>query len=294
MILKMPYWDEIFLPVIAVFTFLSALFGMHKLATYKIIKNSTVNTSVKVLNKNDVRSLRLFISKFKNNEKILVLFSFLISFLVFYLIFKNIVFSIFIGICSLILISDFLEGFKIKRKELLHIQTVEFVNNTIVMLKAGKTVRNIFKESVNWAKKPLRNYLKKLINELDLNLSFDEALDRFAERCDSREVTLLSAALKINNKIGGDLVFILNSVADTLQSSLAVRSTAKTLTLQSRYSGNIISFSPVIILIGMFIFMRTSVNNFFSSNIGNIVLLIGGTLEIVGIILIKKILTISK
>jgi tight adherence protein B len=294
MILKMPYWDEISLPIIAVFTFLSALFGMYKLAIYKIIKNSTVNTSVKVLNKNDIRSLGLFLSKFKNKEKILVLFSFLISFLVFYLIFKNIVFSIFIGICSLILISDFWEGFKIKRKELLHIQTVEFVNNTIVMLKAGKTVRNIFKESINWVKKPLKNYLKILINELDLNLSFDEALDRFAERCDSREVTLLSAALKINNKIGGDLVFILNSVADTLQNSLSVRSTAKTLTLQSRYSGNIISFSPVIILIVMFIFMRNSVNSFFSSNVGNIILIIGGTLEIVGIILIKKILTISK
>ena len=69
------------------------------------------------------------------------------------------------------------------------------------MLKAGKTIRNIFKESLSWVKNPLQAYLRKLINRLELNFSFDDALDTFADSCGGNEARLLVSALKINNRI---------------------------------------------------------------------------------------------
>lgn len=137
---------------------------------------------------------------------------------------------------------------------------------------------------------PLKNYLKYLADELDMNSSFDEAFDNFAENCSSRESQLISTALKLNNRIGGDLVFILGNIIETLQESLRIKANSRTVTLQSRYSGNFIALMPVIILAALFFFMNIQIQEFFSSKIGSIFLITGGLLELSGIIIIRKIL----
>jgi Flp pilus assembly protein TadB len=64
-------------------------------------------------------------------------------------------------------------------------------------------------------------------------------------------------------------------------------------TLQSRYSGTIIALLPIIILVSLFFFLNDVVTGFFASRIGNILLIIGGSLEITGILVIRKILAVN-
>jgi Flp pilus assembly protein TadB len=61
------------------------------------------------------------------------------------------------------------------------------------------------------------------------------------------------------------------------------------MSLQSRYSGNIISIFPIIVLVLLYIFMNKTILDFFSTGMGIILLFIGGILEVAGIIVIKKI-----
>lgn len=211
-------------------------------------------------------------------------------FIAIYIFSKNLVFSIFLTVCSVLFFSDFFNFVNEKRTELLHDQLIGFVINIIVMLKAGRTIRDIIRQSVNISKNPLKKYLKSLSGELEISASFDEALDNFAFKCSSREANLIVTALKINNKIGGDLVFVLANIIETLQESFKVKSSERTITLQSRYSGNIIAVLPVLILTGMFITAGESTREFFSSRLGNIFLFAGAVLEISGIIFIRKIL----
>jgi len=210
-----------------------------------------------------------------------------------FLISKNLVFSIFSGACLWIYIIDFLNSFEERRKNLLNNQIVEFLNYMAVMLKSGNTVRNIFKSSSGCFKNPLNDYLADTANELELNFTLDEALDRFSERCRSREVDLLISSLKINARIGGDLIPIIDSVADSIRYNLKLKSKMMTMSLQSRYSGNIISIFPIIILIMMCIFFNDSIMDFFSTMAGIISLTVGGILEIAGIFLTKKIIGIK-
>ncbi|MEA2016631.1 MAG: type II secretion system F family protein [Actinomycetota bacterium] len=207
-----------------------------------------------------------------------------------YLISRNFIFSIFSAICLWIYIIGFLNNFEEKRKQLLSGQIVEFLSNMAVMLKAGNTVRNVFKSSAGCFKNPLNKYLVDMANELELNFTLDETLDRFSRRCRSREVDLLVSSLKINSRIGGDLIPIIDSVADSIRHNLKLKSKINIMSLQSRYSGNIISILPIIILILMCIFFNDTVMNFFSTGAGIISLVIGGSLEIAGIFIIKKII----
>ncbi len=234
-----------------------------------------------------------FLSRSILSKKIVLTLIFVAINIIFYILFRNIVFSIFLSFCVYLTFSEIFGAINEKRKELLHKQLIEFVINMIIMLKAGKSIRNIIIESVNWVKLPLRHYLKTLSNELNLNILFDEALNNFATRCSSREAILISTALKLSNKIGGDLIFVLNNITETLQNSLKTKSKVATITLQSRYSGNIIALLPVFILVFLFFFMNSSIREFFSSKMGNIFLIIGGSLEVAGIIVIRKILSIN-
>ncbi|GAH30785.1 unnamed protein product [marine sediment metagenome] len=155
-------------------------------------------------------------------------------------------------------------------------------------------MRSIFKESANWFKDPLSAHLLEVANELELNSTLDEALDRFSQKCRSREANLLVSSLKINNRIGGDLISILDNIADSMRHNLKLKSQIKTMSLQSRYSGNIISIFPIIVLVLLYIFMNKTVVDFFSTSPGVILLFIGGVLEIAGVIVMKKINSIGK
>ncbi len=252
---------------------------------------------VRILNKyrsyGEISIVKYILDRGRSGKKILGVVIFAILSFCLFLLSRNFIFSIFSGICLWIYIIDFLNGFEKKRKDLLNNQIVEFLNNMAVMLKAGNTIRNIFKSSAGYFKNPLNKYLVDTANELELNFTLDEALDRFSGRCRSREVDLLVSSLKINNKIGGDLISIIDSVSNSIRHNLKLKSKVKTMSLQSRYSGNIISIFPIIVLILMCIFFSDTVMDFFSTGAGIISLAAGGALEIIGIVIIKKIIGIE-
>ncbi|MGM0367643.1 MAG: type II secretion system F family protein [Actinomycetota bacterium] len=233
------------------------------------------------------------INFYERHRKVLFISFMLAGSFLLFIIFKNVFLSIFLSACLYIFAIEILENVKKRRSALLHSQLIHFINNMVIMLRAGKSVRQIFKRSAKWTENPLKDNLRELVNELALNISFDEAIDNFARRCGSSESKLLVCALKINNKIGGDLIFVLNSIADTLRESLKSKSKSETMTLQSKYSATIISFFPVIVLIILFIFMNDKMNAFLSSKFGNILIFAGGMLEMAGILVIRKVIRIG-
>jgi len=283
--------DEILISTVLVLTIISLLYGLKKAVSVFSLKTKI---SYEIRNYRESKVIKFLINIYGTGRRILSVFIFIVLILFFYLLSRNIIFSLFVGLCLEIYILDLLNGLEEKRKELLHSQLIEFISNMTVLLRAGKTVRSIFKESANWFKDPLSTHLLEVANELELNSTLDEALDRFSQKCRSREANLLVSSLKINNRIGGDLISILDNIADSMRHNLKLKSQIKTMSLQSRYSGNIISIFPIIVLVLLYIFMNKTVVDFFSTSPGVILLFIGGVLEIAGVIVMKKITSIGK
>ncbi len=227
------------------------------------------------------------------SKRILAGAMFLLLDVFFYMVFKNYIFGIFMSVCIFLVFSEIFYILKNKKKDLLNSQLAEFLSSAIVMLRAGRSIRSIIREYCAWAKEPLKLYLKTLSDELEMNVSFDEAVDNFAAKCSNKESLIFSTALKLNNKIGGDLIFIIEKIIETLNENRKLVSNVKILTLQSRYSGNIISFLPVAALIAMFIFMNSSITRFFAGGPGSACLIVGSLLEITGIVIIRKVLGLS-
>jgi len=209
---------------------------------------------------------------------------------IFHLWFQNILLALFISACISIYIIDIFNLRERNRIKNLHKQLIEFLEHMIIMLRAGKTLRYIFLNSWKKYPDPLGKYLKELAEGLEINPDLDEMMNVFERSSGSREVRLITSGIRINSKTGGDLVTLLSSISITLRESLRSRSRLNNLTLQSKLSANIISLFPVVVLLFLYLFYSDRVLDFFSTSAGIIILIIGGALEISGIITMKKII----
>jgi len=241
-------------------------------------------------NHNRIDPLLTLFNFFGKKRKYTALILFIILLFSFFMFFKNIILAFFLAIMGLIVFVEIIDGFSIKRREALEIQLIEFITNMIIMLKAGKEIRQIFKESLLYIKKPLNNYIKILVSEIELNISMENAIENFALKIGGKEVCLLANAIKINKKIGGNLLFILENIIKTLRENSKIRSNIKTQTAQSRFSGNFISLFPLAGFIFMYFSFNSSLKEFLLSKPGSILLAAGVILDFSGFFFIKKIL----
>ncbi len=259
------------------------LFIMHKhISLQNIYKRYNSNKSE--INKNEG-----FIRFFNIKKTILFPIVFFIALALFLIFFKNIFISIFFSMVAAIITFEIFQRIQEKRKEFFEIQVAEFISNMIILLKSGKSIRQIFNISLPWFKNPLYSYLKKINNEVEFNIPFEEALDEFSKRADNSEIRLLVNAIKINSRIGGNFLFIASNILKTVQENIRVRTKIKTRTAQSRLSGNIIVFFPAIGLIFMYFIFNNAVDRFISTGLGITAVLIGTLLELTGYIAIKRI-----
>lgn len=228
--------------------------------------------------------------KTPTGKKTGILLIFLILSGIFFSWFRNILLAIIISTCMTIYITDIFNSRERTKICNLHKQLIGFLEHMIIMLRSGKTIRYIFINSWCRFPQPLKSYLKDVSERLEINPDLDHALSIFENKSGSREVKLIIAGIKINSRIGGDLIILLESISITLRESLRANSRMSNLTLQSRLSANIISFFPIASLLLLYVFYSSSILNFFSTAAGTVVLVAGGILEIAGIIFMKKII----
>ncbi len=179
--------------------------------------------------------------------------------------FNNMLAGFFMAICISVFISGIFKSREEQKFFRLHYQLIDFIGHLNIMLRAGKTLRYILLNSWPKFEPPLGTYLKEVAENLEINPDLEEILEIFEKRSSSNEVKLLTSALKICNRIGGDMVQVLTSVSSTLRQNLKSRSRLNTLILQSKYSANIISLFPIIALIMLYIFYGDTIMDFFSS-----------------------------
>ena len=242
------------------------------------------------------KKINCLVSSYFSNDRRRVLnklkspFIFILLVTAFSLWFNNMLAGFFIAICIAVFISGIFKSREEQRLYRLHCQLIDLIGHINIMLRAGKTLRYIFLNAWPKFEPPLGTHLKEVAENLEINPDLEEILEIFEKTSGSNEVKLITSGLKICNRIGGDMVQVLNSVSSTLRQNLKSRSRLNTLVLQSKYSANIISLFPIIALIALYIFYGDIIMDFFSSGTGIIVLVAGGVLEFAGIVIMKKVI----
>ena len=139
---------------------------------------------------------------------------------------------------------------------------------------------------------PMGEEFRRVIREVGLGLSTQDALNNLLKRMPSDDLDLMITAVNIQQEVGGNLAVILDTIGHTIRERVRIQGEIRTLTAMGRISGYIISGLPVFLAIvislinpgymqGMFVFPWICMP------------ICGAIMIVIGYIVIQKIVTID-
>jgi tight adherence protein B len=137
---------------------------------------------------------------------------------------------------------------------------------------------------------PLGTEFSVFIEEVNLGLPLADALKKFEERISLPEVRLFNTALLVQREVGGSLAELLNKLADIIRDRFRIERLIKSLTAQNRMSAWVMCSIPPFLAVFMFMRERKMMDEMVSDPAGRAMLAAALVLEIVGILVFRKLI----
>lgn len=169
--------------------------------------------------------------------------------------------------------------------------------DTLDLLSRSLSVGHAFSESLNQVARempePIAGEFRTAFEEQKLGLSTKAALDRLSDRIPIADLRLCVTAMHIQRETGGNLAEILERVAQTIRERYKLMEDFRTMTTSARGSAWILCGLPFGLILAL-----TAINPKYMSVLvndarGHGVIAVAIVLQIMGMLLIKKILSIK-
>jgi tight adherence protein B len=135
---------------------------------------------------------------------------------------------------------------------------------------------------------PARSELQKVSNAIKFGADLESALGDMERRLPSREVAVLISTLLVSARSGGSLVTSLRDIADTLEARKETRREIKTTLAQSVATGYLVIVMGFGMLFMLNVIQPGSVEAMTSHVVGQVALVISGSLFALGFYLIRR------
>jgi tight adherence protein B len=136
---------------------------------------------------------------------------------------------------------------------------------------------------------PAAAELRRVVDELRVGRSLDEALVRLKRRLPSRDVAVLMSTLIIQQRAGGDTVQALQELSDTLENRKDTAREVRTLMSGAVFTSYIVAAMGVGVIVLMNVVSPGVLGTMTSEPIGLLALAVAGTLYAVGLLVIRTI-----
>ncbi|MDR5658927.1 type II secretion system F family protein [Serpentinicella sp. ANB-PHB4] len=186
----------------------------------------------------------------------------------------------------------------ITRKKRLRIERInQQIGDCLTVMANSLRAGYSFQQAIDLVGKEMNGSLalefKKTNREINLGTTIDQALINLTKRVESDDLELLITAVLIQRQIGGNLAEILDNISFTIRERIRIKGEIKTLTAQGRASGLVIGLMPPILFVILLLINPSYMNVMIQSKVGWLILFAGLISEIIGVLLIKKVIDIE-
>lgn len=174
--------------------------------------------------------------------------------------------------------------------------TDQMVDGMTIMsngIKAGQSLTQSMERVVENMNGPLPQEFGLVLNKIRLGMATEEALNEFGERIPKQDVQMFVTSVNILKETGGNLAETFTTIVTTVRERQKVEKKIQALTAQGTMQAIIISMVPFILLGMFYIIDRSFVAPLFDKPLGWLFLAIMLTLQIIGLVVMKKIVTIK-
>lgn len=180
-----------------------------------------------------------------------------------------------------------------KRLELFGVQLGDALPLIANGLRAGFSFEQALGAVAKDMPDPISQEISKSCRELAIGVPLEKVLTSLTERTENKDLQLLTSAVLIQRKVGGNLADILDTISATIQERIRLKNRIKTLTAQGKYSGYLIGAVPALLYIAFSIISPSYMSVMYTTTYGYILTGVAIMLEISAFIIIKRMITLE-
>jgi tight adherence protein B len=140
---------------------------------------------------------------------------------------------------------------------------------------------------------PLASEFRRAFEEQNLGQPLDIVLRKLSQRVDSMDVQFFVSAVLLQKRTGGNLAELLDKLAQLIRERFKLRARIRAVSAQGLMSGRILASIPAAVAALMFVVNPQYARFFVDDPTGHTLLAAGLGLQLVGYLIIKKIVTIE-
>ena len=160
-------------------------------------------------------------------------------------------------------------------------------------IKSGFTFQQAMESIANDMQPPISTEFTSAIREMRFGVSKNDALHHMVDRVQNNDLGLLVSAVMTSEQVGGNLSEILDIISETIKDRIRIKQEIRVLSAQGRISGIVIGLLPVFIILFLMILNPAYFMSFFEAPIGKIMLGVSVLMEMIGFLIINKIVDIE-
>lgn len=213
--------------------------------------------------------------------------------LIMHLLFENFLLTVAAALVSALVPPMMVKRAKVQRIVKFNYQLAEGLTIMANSLRAGFSFMQAMDTLSKEMPPPLSTEFTRVLQEINLGTTTEEALSNMLKRVDSEDLDLVLTAVIIQRQIGGNLAEILDKIGGTIQQRIKLKGELKTLTAQGRISGLIIGLLPLFLIAAVAVINQDYIMTLFQHPLGLFMLAWAVCSEIIGFLLIRKIVSIE-
>jgi tight adherence protein B len=175
-------------------------------------------------------------------------------------------------------------------------QLGDMLNLMVNGLRAGYSTLQAMEAVSRELPAPICDEFHRVVQEMQLGLTMEDALDHILRRIRSDDLDLVVTAINVQREVGGNLAEILDVISYTIRERVRIKGEIKSLTAQGSATAWVISAMPIALMLILFFVNRDYMMMFFNPetrNCGLPMLGCGGSLIGSGFYIVQRMVKID-
>lgn len=175
-------------------------------------------------------------------------------------------------------------------------QLADMLNLMVNGLRAGYSTMQAMEAVSREMPPPISTEFRRVVQEMQIGLSAEVALDNLLRRIPSDDLDLVIAAMNVQREVGGNLAEILDTISHTIRERVRIKGEIRVLTSQVMYSGRFLALMPLMITGALWLLNRPYMMLFFDPEtrlVGIPMLIVGALMIMAGYYVMTKIANID-
>ncbi|HEX9123206.1 MAG TPA: type II secretion system F family protein [Actinomycetota bacterium] len=209
------------------------------------------------------------------------------------LLLRNIFFVLAVAVFASLIPYAWLARARSQRQKKMSEQLADVLSILASSLRAGHSFLQSLDQVANEISEPSASEFHRVVSEIRLGRPVDEAMVAMADRIGSEDMHWAVMAVNIQREVGGNLAEVLDIVANTVRERAYIHRQVRVLSAEGRWSIGILTALPFGIFTYLVIVNPEYINPLFHNIIGQIMLIVGGSLMTAGIFVMRRIVKID-